>query len=251
MRLLGLDFETTGLDPKTDRVTEVGLVLCEAGHADPLVTYGFLIKDSTIPPLSAEIKALTGITNDMLTEFGNMPSYVFYCMDSVCKIHKVDFIVAHNGTSFDKLFLQAELDRHSLSCNTLRDLEWIDTKVDIPHAVAPDSNKLKHLLAEKRMFNPFAHRAVFDAAYMMWYLAQFDIEDVLEYRARPNIVIRALVPHPRTDNGKGKDAAKAAGFRWQEINYKKYENCWVKMIKEDELDAETKKLPDYALVKIG
>lgn len=250
MRLLGIDFETTGLDPTKDRIIEVGTSLWEVGVDGPLANGEDFIYDEGYPQLSEKIEHLTGITQERIREFGGSPHLAFSKLEGFCKTFGVAYLVAHNGNSFDRPFLMAELDRLDLDCQFLRQVGWIDTKLDIPFDYEPESRKLNHLLMEHGYINPFQHRAMFDTVFMMKMLMGYDIKKVLEYRDLKNIVIRAVVPHPKHDDGAGKDKAKAVGFRWQEANYRPYPGWWVKIIKEDQFAKEQAKLPEYQIVKV-
>jgi DNA polymerase III epsilon subunit-like protein len=253
MRLLGLDTETTGLDLKNDRVVEVGAVLWDTDTGKPLKFFHHYLFDEGIvarltPETLAMMARISGISEPMLREFGEDPAGILGRMSDLCGKWKVDAIVAHNGNNYDKPLLLEELVRHGVDGKLLRETHWLDTKVDIPWPTPPDSNKLKHLALEQGFINPFAHRAIFDVLTMLRVLQTQKIDDVIAYSKIPNIVIRAVVPKPWTDGGKGKDSAKAAGYRWQEVDYKIYEQCWVKKIKHDQLDAEKAKLPGYQIV---
>lgn len=250
MRVLGIDFETTGLDLEKDRITEVGAVLWDTETKAPIQFYSHFLHDTAMeerfsPETLAMMKRLCGITPELLRDWGRSPTAAF--VDLGFLAGAADYIVAHNGNQFDKPFLMNELKRHGVD-NPLKDKPWLDTKVDLPHETPPDSNKLKHLALEQGFINPFAHRAVFDVLTMLRVLSNFDLEKVIAYSKEPSIVIRAVVPHPKQDQGKGKDMAKAAGFRWQEVDYKIYDLCWVKKIKASKLEEERKKLPDYQIV---
>jgi DNA polymerase III epsilon subunit-like protein len=256
MRLLGLDFETTGLDLANDRITEVGLALWDVDTKRPLVTYGqFLIDDGIRarlnPDTVAMMERVSGISPSLLEEFGMCPIKLFSWLDTFCFEHGVDYICAHNGNGYDKPLLAAELKRHGVPTRMVDKIHWLDSRVDIPHPSPPDSNKLKHLALDAGFINPFAHRAVFDVLTMLRVLSHYDLNEVVRYSRIPSVVIRAVVPHPKQDGGKGKDRAKAAGFRWREVDYKVYENCWVKKIRVDQLEAERAKLPGIQIVVLS
>lgn len=250
MRVFGLDFETSGLDTARDRITEVGFALWDVPEKQPITAVGAYLYDETYPNLSPEIVRLTGITDSILKEFGQNPARILGDMDLFCERHSVGYIVAHNGGAFDKLILLSELDRHSLPAPRLRGLPWIDTKYDLPFASEPDSRRLKHLAGDHGFLNPFSHRAMFDVLTMLRIMSHYDFDAILDYMAQPWIVIRAVVPHPRQDNGAGKDKAKAAGYRWQDLDGEKFELCWVKRIKAHQLEEEKKKLPGITIVQL-
>lgn len=122
---------------------------------------------------------------------------------------------------------------------------------DIPWPSQPDSTKLKYVASDHGLINPFSHRAIFDVLTMLKVLSCYDLAEVLKHKNKPDIIIRAVVPHPKNDGGVGKDKAKLAGFRWQDVDGKQYPMMWVKKIKEEQLEAEQKKLDGYQIVKIG
>lgn len=232
MRLLGLDFETTGLDTSKDRITEMGLALWDVPTKRPLVTVGAFLHDSTYPPQSEEIIRLTGITDAMLTEFGSDPATNLRWLDSFCAKHKVEYIVAHNAENFDKPLLMSELARHSVETRCLRTLPWIDTRTDIPFPKEPDSRRLNHLALDCGFINPFAHRAVFDVLTMLRILSNYELDKVLEYQSIPFVTCRAVVSF------NDKEKAKAMRFSWEKIGEKTYPKFWVKRIKLNMLDDE-------------
>jgi DNA polymerase-3 subunit epsilon len=98
-----LDLETTGGSPANDRITEVGAVKIRGGEV--VGTFQTLVNPGVpIPPL---ISALTGITDPMVAQKEPI-EVVLPCL--------LEFIggavlVAHNA-SFDRRFVQANLERH-------------------------------------------------------------------------------------------------------------------------------------------
>lgn len=232
MRILGIDFETTGLDTSKDRITEMGFALWDVPTKRPLVTVGVFLHDESYPPQSQEILGLTGISNEMLREFGTAPAANFSVLEGFCTKHKIEYIVAHNGENFDRPFLYAELSRVAVAAPVLRALPWIDTRTDIPFAKEPDSRKLNHLALDLGFINPFAHRAVFDVLTMLRILSNYAIEDVLAYQRIPFVVLRALVSY------ENREQAKKQRFAWEKIGEKTWPKCWVKKVKLNLLQAE-------------
>lgn len=232
MRILGIDFETTGLDTSKDRITEMGFALWDVPTKRPLVTVGVFLHDQTYPPQSQEILSLTGISNDMLREFGTDPGENFRVLDGFCAKHKVEYLVAHNGENFDRPLLMSELARSGVEAGCLRNLPWIDTRTDIPFAKEPDSRRLNHLAVDAGFLNPFAHRAVFDVLTMLRILSNYAIEDVLAYQCIPFVVLRALVSY------ENREQAKKQRFAWEKIGEKTWPKCWVKKVKLNLLQAE-------------
>ena len=236
MRLLGLDFETTGFDTAKERITEIGVALWDVETKRPLMTFGTFCHDETYPEFPQEtldmMDRVSGITLPMLKEFGTPIKGNLEWLEKFTTQHKINFIVAHNGESYDKPLLMAELTRHAVQAPTLRSIPWIDTRTDIPFASEPDSRKLKHLAGDHGFLNPFAHRAVFDVLTMLRILSNYDIQAVLEYQKIPFITMRALVSFA------DKDLAKAQRYSWEKIGEKTYPKMWVKRVKENLLEQE-------------
>ncbi len=235
MRILGLDLETTGLDTSTARITELGVALWDVPTKRPLVTVGVFLHDSTYPPQSADIIRLTGITDEMLLEFGTEPAANLRWLDGFCEKHQVKYICAHNGENFDKPLLLSELARNKLEAGYLKKLPWIDSRTDIPFASEPDSRRLNHLALDAGFINPFQHRAVFDVLTMLRILSNYDINHILEYQAIPFATCRAVVGY------EDREKAKIQRFSWEKIGEKTYPKSWVKRIKLNLLDAEIAK----------
>lgn len=233
MRILGLDFETTGLDPEKDRIIEIGAVLWETEGNHVIHGFGNYIFDDTYPELSGEITALTGIHQSTLREFGKHPFNTFKSLNDYALGSQVKYICAHNGELFDKPFLANELKRSGLS-SALLETPWLDTRADLPFRTEPDSRKLKHLALDQGFINPFPHRAQYDVLTMMKVLSQFKIEDVIEYSKIPWVTIRALVEY------KDRQLAKDKRYYWETLGDKKYKGCWVKKVKENYLETERK-----------
>lgn len=232
MRILGIDFETTGLDTAKDRITEMGVALWDVPTQRPLMTVGTFLHDKTYPPQSEEIVRLTGITDELLAEFGTDPAQNLRWLDGFCTKHQVEYLVAHNGENFDKPLLMAELARHGVEAPCLRSLPWIDTRTDIPFATEPDSRRLNHLALDCGFINPFAHRAVFDVLTMLRVLVHYPIQDVLAYQKIPFVVVRAMVGY------EDREKAKKQRFSWEKIGEQVFPKQWVKKVKQNLLDQE-------------
>lgn len=97
-----LDFETTGLAPKRDRVIEIGAVKM-AG--EEIVGELSLMIDPGIP-LPSKITEITGITNDMVRGQPRFEQAAEQLLDFIG-----DAALAAHNASFDVAFLQAELAR--------------------------------------------------------------------------------------------------------------------------------------------
>lgn len=226
MILLGLDFETDGLDVQKSRVTEVGLCLWDSGIHAPVNLNGFLVKTGL--PLDQEVVALNGITEDMLERWG-IPDNVALA-EVLSWAARADVIVAHNGHEFDSPILASWCSRHDCSAP---DMLWLDTRVDLPDR---PGTKLIYMAAEDGFVNPFPHRALTDVLTMMRILDRYDIDAVVERAKLPSVLLRALVSYD------DRQKAKSAGFQW---NPEKRQ--WLKLVKEDVVQRESSR-SDFKVV---
>lgn len=242
MLVLGLDFETTGLDTSTDEITEVGAVLFETATRTPLRIISTLVCHEDQKPLTPDLEALTGLTNQILEDYGIWPPGALDELREVMVTPGLVAVVAHNGTTFDKPLLEAQAKRWEV---TLPVLPWIDTSVDVEYPKAIQTRKLTHLAAEHGFVNPFAHRAVFDVMTMLNVLCRYDVAAVLEMSKQPSITLRAMTEKPWEDGGKSTDAAKARGYRWNG-------ECkmWLRVVKAPHVAQEIASAP-FQVVELG
>jgi len=103
MNFIAFDLETTGIQPKTDAVVEIGAVRFENGK--PVDTFSTLINPGrSIPP---EASAVNGITDEMVADQPGIETVLTdlaeFCGDLP--------LVAHNAP-FDFKFLLAAVEKH-------------------------------------------------------------------------------------------------------------------------------------------
>lgn len=242
-RVLGLDIETSGLNKDTDRIIEFGCVLWEVESKKPLLIHSSILKEKDCPYVTPEITKLTGISESMLTEFGADPSVYLHLIGGICKAHDVKYLVAHNGKNFDYPFLIECLKRNGRSDSPLVSLPLIDTRWDLPFKEEPESRKLKHLAPDHGFINPFSHRAVFDVLTMLRIMSFYDFNEVVALSKIPFITVKAEVSY---DN---REKAKAQKYIWEKAGDKVYPKSWVKLLRENEWDAEVKKC-DFPVVRL-
>jgi DNA polymerase-3 subunit epsilon len=207
MKLLGIDFETTGLSFDKDRITEIGAVLwCTEARA-PMQIFNVLVHHEDGPGITEEITRLTGITQEMLDRYGVAPERAFARL--VQLMLEADALVAHNGNGFDKPMWEAQMKRMKLPVPPDWSPLWIDTCMDVPYPEAITTRKLVHLAAEHGFLNPFAHRACFDVLTMLKVLERYPIEEVMESARQPMVTLQAMVSFDE------REKAKARGYRWK------------------------------------
>ena len=146
-----LDFETTGLAPKRDRVIEIGAVKM-AG--EEIVGELSLMIDPGIP-LPSKITEITGITNDMVRGQPRFEQAAEQLLDFIG-----DAALAAHNASFDVAFLQAELAR----CGMRWQGPVIDTLAFARKAYPTlKSHRLGAVCRHVGVSLKNAHRAVHDA----------------------------------------------------------------------------------------
>ncbi len=201
MRILGIDFESTGFDPVKDRITEVGGVLWDWENKIPLQLYSEFV--NTEIPIPAEVTEITGITDVMLEEFGLPEREVM--TDIECMLSTADYMMAHFGNQFDKLFFDQAYERQGWEKSGAL---WLDSSIDIVFPKRITTRNLKHLAADHGFLAFPSHRAVFDVLTMLKVASNYDIEQIITRAAEPTLYVQALVSFDE------KELAKARGYRW-------------------------------------
>lgn len=99
------DFETTGFDPKVDKVVQISALKMLDGERSIINMY---VKSDV--PLSAEVTKIHGITNEMLEKEG--------ANEYDAWLHFANFIdddtllISHNAIAFDVWFLEEAFNKH-------------------------------------------------------------------------------------------------------------------------------------------
>lgn len=224
--VLGLDFETTGLDLVNDRITEVGAVLWDIEEKSPVQISGFLVK--TDKEITGEITKLTGITREMLDRFGKSEDSAFRALENL--YYTADYVMAHNGGDFDRPLLLNWDNRRcegGKSVVRLPDKVWIDSKTDLPAEAYQKSASLKYMACDHGFLYD-GHRAVNDVLAMLKIFSFYDANVVIERAKQPTVHVQALVSF---DTNK---LAKDRGYHW-----KPETKQWLKPIKANEIEKET------------
>ena len=210
--VLIVDTETTGLQPDTDRVIEVGAILYSIKHATAIVSYSSLIQAEENPA-----EAVNRIPAAALSAWGANPDSAWGVVSDLAS--HADAILAHNA-EFDRAFVPG----------ILRDaLPWICTKSDIawPKATKPELS-LVPLALEHDLGVAVAHRGLADCDLIARLLTRtaelgHDLVALLERGLRPKVTLMACVSY------EDREQAKQAGFHWNAGRKQ-----WLRrMVKED------------------
>lgn len=225
MRVLAIDFETSGLEPSKDRIIEIGCALWDTDRKVVLEAAGFLLRLPIDVKLDPVITKLTGITPGDLEEFGgDLPDSLLRIARSCVKAG-VSRLVGHNAKAFDRAFLLAEIGRLAVvppEVQALAALPWLDTMTDLPVPEEMKARKLVHMAADHGFLNPFPHRALFDALTCLRLLSSYPFDEVVRYADAPVVTLSAWgLPFDR------KQEAKDAGFSWDATR-----KVWFRKVKD-------------------
>ncbi len=161
---LALDFETTGLDPSSERVVEIGAIRFRVGGEDcrpeSLAAFAALVDPHKRMPKVVE--AIHGISDEDLV---GAPSFADLA-PALLALARGATILAHNAR-FDLSFLREELARSGMA-GELRSPDVLDTRL-LAKAAFPGkpSYSLGNLASAFRLDAGAAHRALDDAKTCM------------------------------------------------------------------------------------
>lgn len=203
-----LDVETTGLNPASDQIIELGMVkfayLPDGRTTRALDTFSCFNQPSV--PIPAEVTALTGITDEMVDGHSLDPDRVAaFASDAVV-------VIAHNA-AFDRKFIERycpSFEDRAWACS-VNEIEWRN------HGF--EGSRLPYLLMKAGLFHE-AHRAVDDCLALLEILAlqlphhNRTVLSALLERARRK-TIRIWAEHSPFEL---KDELKRRGYRWSDGN---------------------------------
>jgi DNA polymerase-3 subunit epsilon len=216
---LCLDTETTGLDPRRDRIIELGIVAFEYDPASGAISRivgrynGF---EDPGEPLSREVREITGISDEMLA--GQQLDD-----DRVAELAaEASLVIAHNA-AFDRKFVEARFPvfaRIPWGCSVSQ-VDWQAERIS--------SRSLEYLLYKCGGYCINAHRALDDAEGLLGLLlCRLPLSDrpvfaeLLKNAASVTSRICAInAPFER------KDQLKQRGYRWNDGGRGGCKGWWV------------------------
>lgn len=171
--ILVFDFETTGLDPNSDRIIEIGAILLEKtpeGVYKITKDLNVLIKQDR--PLPEKIIEITGITDELLNSEGITETEAFL---KIQNLHKKDCLLVAYNISFDYGFLNELYKRHLNDRNLYINNDLLDVMA-IYKDRHPYPHRLESALTTYNIINEDAHRASDDAKATLKVLAKMIAE---------------------------------------------------------------------------
>ena len=213
MFFLGIDLETTGLDPLSSEIIEIGYMVWDTTQLCPVTFGSYLIKNHH--PLPEEIKKITGINDAYLNKFGVDLKQAIISLSDLA--NKCDFLIGHNSIDFDRKYLSKACKKYSIQ---FPQKYWIDTMIDIPYPSSIRTRKLDYLAVEHDISVVIAHRAVFDIWTTMQILSKYDINKIIERAKTGFVKLIAKVSYEE------RTKASIQGFKWDSKN-----KIWFKILR--------------------
>lgn len=243
MRICGVDFEATGVDPKTARIIEIGAVF---GDPENPTCFSRLVWHSGYPLLTSEVKKITGLTDEQLASEGAGPVKSLEMLTAFLNLS--DAIFAHNK-AYDETLYKAECERLGI---TPSETPWYCTMSEVPYPEEYKCRKLSHLALDHGItVDPSTlHRAVDDVKLMLITLAKggYTPERIIEYAKSEWVYMKAMIPPPWEDGGVGKERARKAGYSWERAKGTEdptFPKTWVKRVKMVDLENEKSQDPGF------
>ena len=194
--LLIVDTETTGLDPASDALCELGAVLFSVPHRAVISQLSFLL-----PVLSNDAIAINGI-EPQLSQLPQPSSELMAVF--VAMARQADAFLAHNA-AFDRPWIEPLLPAE------LRGVArpWICTCEGIRWPGLKPNPSLQSLALAHGIPVWAAHRALTDCTYLAQVLERDpELEAHLQEGLQPRRLVAAQLPYEQ------RELARQAGFRW-------------------------------------
>ncbi len=191
--LLILDTETTGTDPATDRIVEIGAVLWSVKHTCVLSAWSELVVGD-----GNAAEAINRIPSGALSS-GLELAVALGALATLAR--RADAVVAHNA-AFNRAFLGTDLG-----------LPWVCSMDDLAWPRGSGGRSLTAIALAHDVGIVSAHRALADCLILARLFERvvelgYDVRDMLRLGLRPKATYQALVSYA------DRELAKAAGFTW-------------------------------------
>lgn len=242
--ILGIDLEGVGQDLtitgapdlKVDRVMEIGAVLWDWELKQPVRLMSELINEADRMEVSEDIEAITGLNNEILDKWGRTGIEIKNVLHNLLDlINKADYLMAHNGSNYDRPMLEQMYKRYNLQ---LPEKLWIDSMQDIEYPSKIPHRSLALLEHSHGFINPFPHRALTDVLSMLKIASNYSIERIVSLAKSPMVRIVATLKAPQWSDrhqvdhfNKIKHKIARSKFKWNPDN-----KTWFKDVHQILLD---------------
>jgi len=199
-----IDLETTGLDPKSDEIIEIGTLIASFTNEDGFINIDYTNNQLQQPnkPISAEITKITGITNE---DVKNQKIDWNLLKE---KLANVNLIICHNAY-FDRNFMELQTPESFSSLIKSKAFGCSSTGVDW-QLLGYESSKLEYLNFKMGYFYE-GHRALIDCfATLNLFTSKLQAFEELKQKVRQK---EFLICATNADFKK-KDQLKQRGYRW-------------------------------------
>ena len=233
---MNVDLEFSGPNLDKDRVIEIGAVLWDTEYHQPVKQISELVLEEDKPPISQEVFELTGISDELLENWGARGKDIEKIMLSLKDMmEKANYIIAHNGTNYDKPMLGAMFNRYGIA---MPNILWIDSYKDVEFPSRIRSKSMAMLEHSHGFINPFPHRALTDVLSLLKIISNYDIDRMVKLAKSPMVTLQAILTPPNWSNQKElqefnakKNKVSRAQFKWNPEN-----KTWVKRVHKLLLD---------------
>lgn len=160
------DLETTGLNPRTEAITEIGALIWKNGE----ILKEFTTFANPEKPISPEIQKLTGITDDMLKGAPSQKEAIEKFKEFIGD----RIIIAHNAGGFDVNFLKVSGEKLGIEFNC----QFIDTFPLAKNLLTNLKNHKLDNLANYYKLGDFNHHRAMADTYMLAKIFDKLVEDL-------------------------------------------------------------------------
>jgi DNA polymerase-3 subunit epsilon len=226
LTVLGIDLEgmnadllLSGVNIATDRVIEIGAVLWDWDSRQPVKILSELTDEVDRLPISEEVELITGINDSMLSKWALKGDEIRNCLKDLANLmEKADYLMAHNGTGYDRPMITGMFKRYDIS---MPETIWIDTMSDIEFPKKINGRSLAMLEHSHGFVNPFPHRAVTDVLAMLKVATNYSLPRMIQLAKSPTVTLVASLDAPNWRNQKEvaefnaiKNKVARSRFKW-------------------------------------